>query len=102
MPLVAVFSQHPEWSSEKEQLLDVQLQRFGPGWEKAGLGLREDGCVHVCLSHAGLLLCCNHYLTHGAEIDQVIAKVLFPDSSGLELLSASRAAKLVTFTAPFG
>jgi hypothetical protein len=100
-PLVAVFSQHPEWSSEKERLLDVQLHRFGPGWAKAGAGCREDGAVNVCLSRAGLLLGCNHYLTHGAEIDQHIAEALFPDGSGLELLRCSRAAKLVKFTAPF-
>jgi hypothetical protein len=57
---------------------------------------------HVCLSRAGLLLGCNHYLTHGAEVDQHIAEALFPDGSGLELLKRSRAAKLVKFTAPFG
>jgi hypothetical protein len=51
-PLVAVFSQHPEWSSEKERLLDVQLHRFGPGWAKAGAGCREDGSVGTYACHA--------------------------------------------------
>jgi hypothetical protein len=99
-PLVAAFSQHPDWSSEKERSLDEQLYRFGPGWLKAGAGRREDGSVHVCLSRAGLLLGSNHYLTY--EVDQHIAEALFPDGSGLELLKRSRAAKLVKFTVSFG
>jgi hypothetical protein len=102
MPLAAVFRQHPEWSTEKEQLLDEQLYRRGPGWKESGYARREDGSVHVCLSRAGLLLSCNHYLRYGAEVDQDIANVLFPDGSGLELLRRGRAAKLVSFTAAFG
>jgi hypothetical protein len=39
----------------KGGLLDAQLYLFGDGWEKGGAGRREDGCVHVCLSRAGLL-----------------------------------------------
>jgi hypothetical protein len=100
-PLIAIFSQHRGWSAAKEALLDEQLHRFGRGWEKAGAGRREDDSVHVCLSRAGLLLCCNHYLTRGAEVDHQIAHALFPDGSGLELLQRNRAAKLVSFTAPF-
>jgi hypothetical protein len=100
-PLIAIFSQQPGWSVAKEALLDEQLHRFGPGWEKAGAGRREDDSVHVCLSRAGLLLGCNHYLTHGAKVDQHIAHALFPGGSGLELLKRNRAAKLVSFTAPF-
>ena len=99
--LVTILSQRPGWSVTKEALLDEQLHRFGTGWEKAGAGRREDGSVHVCLSRAGLLLGCNHYLTHGAEVDHHIAHALFPDGSGLELLKRNRAAKLVSFTAPF-
>jgi hypothetical protein len=57
--------------------------------------------VHVCLSRTGLLYGCNHYLTHGAEVDQHIANAIFPDGSGLALLQSSRSAKLVSFTAPF-
>jgi hypothetical protein len=101
-PLVAIFSQHQAWSPDKEKMLDAQLYRFGPGWEKAGAGRREDNDVHVCLLRAGLLLGCNHYLTYGAEVDQHIAQALFPDGSGLDLLRRNRAAKLVSFIAPFG
>jgi hypothetical protein len=98
--LTAIFGQHPDWSSRSE-LLGQQLHRFGVGWEKGGAGRREDGCVHVCLSRAGLLNRCNHYLTHGAEVDQHIANELFPDGSGLALLARNRSAKLVSFRAPF-
>jgi hypothetical protein len=99
--LLAIFSQHPDWSAAKEDSLDAQLRRFGPEWERGGAGRREDDSVHVCLSRTGLLLGCNHYLTHGAEVDQHIAQVLFSDDSGLTLLQRNRAAKLVSFTAPF-
>jgi hypothetical protein len=98
--LAAIFSEHPEWA-DKARLLDEELHRFGPGWEKAGAGKREDNSVHVCLSRAGLLYGCNHYLTHGAEVDQHIAQALFPGDSGLDLLARARRAKIVSFTAPF-
>jgi len=99
-PLTAIFSQHAEWP-EKAALLDGQLHRFGPGWATSGGGRREDDSVHFCLSRAGILHSCNHYLTHGAEVDQHIAQALFPDGSGLELLKHNRTAKLVAFAAPF-
>jgi hypothetical protein len=98
--LTAIFGQHPDWPA-RAGLLGEQLHRFGVGWEKGGAGRREDGCVHVCLSRAGLLHGCNHYLTHGAEVDQHIASELFPDGTGLELLTRHRSAKLVSFRAPF-
>jgi hypothetical protein len=98
--LAAIFSAHPNWP-EKEPMLDGQLHRFGPGWEKAHTGKREDGSVHVCLSRAGLLTACNHYLTHGAEVDQNIAMMLFDDNSGLDLLTRARKAYIVSFSAPY-
>ncbi len=99
-PLEDIFSQHPEWSRKEEQLT-VQLHRLGPGWQTGGGGRREDGSVHFCLSRAGILHGCNHYLTHGAEVDQHIAHALFPDGSGLELLKRNRTAKLISFVATF-
>lgn len=54
--------------------------------------------MHVCFSRAGLLHGCNHYLTHGAEVDRHIAHRLFPgDKTALDLLLAHRTAMLVTF-----
>jgi hypothetical protein len=99
--LLTIFTQHPDWSAAKDELLDAQLRRFGPDWERGGAGRREDDSVHVCLSRSGLLLGCNHYLTHGAEVDQHIAQALFPGDSGLDLLKRNRVARLVSFTAPF-
>jgi hypothetical protein len=98
--LTAIFSQHAEWSG-KAGLLDAQLHRFGSGWATGGGGRREDDSVHFCLSRAGILQGCNHYLTHGAEVDQHIAHALFPDGSGLELLKRNRTAKLISFVARF-
>jgi hypothetical protein len=98
--LAAIFGQHAEWPL-KQGSLDGQLHRFGSGWATGGGGRREDGSVHFCLSRAGILYGCNHYLTHGAEVDQHIAQALFPDGSGLELLRRNRTAKLISFVAPF-
>lgn len=98
--LVAVFSKHSDWP-EKEPMLDGAIQRFGNGWEKAHTGKREDGSVHVCLSRAGLLHRCNHYLMHGAEVDQHIAMTLFDDNSGLDLLTRARKAHIVSFSARY-
>ena len=99
--LAAIFSQHPQWSADKARMLDEQIDRFGPGWERSGAGKREDSSVHVCLSRAGLLYGCNHYLTHGAEVDQQIAQALFLDDTGLDLLARARVPKIISFTAPF-
>jgi hypothetical protein len=33
-PLIAIFSQHRDWSAAKEALLDEQLHRFGPAGRK--------------------------------------------------------------------
>lgn len=98
--LVAVFSKHPNWL-EKESVLDDEIHRFGKGWDKAGTGKREDHSVHVCLSRAGLLHGCNHYLMHGAEVDQNVAMMLFDDNSGLDLLTCARKAYIVSFSAPY-
>jgi hypothetical protein len=95
-----VFSEHPDWL-DKEPMLDGEIHRFGKGWEKAHTGKREDGSVHVCLSRVGLLHGCNHYLMHGAEVDQNIAMMLFDDNSGLDLLTHARKAYIVSFSAPY-
>jgi hypothetical protein len=53
------------------------------------------------LSRAGLLDGCNHYLTHGAEVDQHVASLLFDHERARELLRAGRKARLISFGAPF-
>lgn len=99
--LIKIFGQHSRWSLTVEKCLDELLHSFGTDWLKSGSGRREDDSVHACLSRKGLLNGCNHYLRYGAEVDQIIAKQLFSDSSGLELLRQNRVAKLVSFTALF-
>jgi hypothetical protein len=84
MPLLLYSASTPNGPTKQDYSMK---NRFGPGWEKAGAGKREDNSVHVCLSRAGLLYGCNHYLTHGAEVDQHIAQALFPGDSGLDLLA---------------
>lgn len=95
--LVSIFKQHERWS-EVESQLDRVLHDMGPGNQA---GLREDACVHVCFSRAGLVHGCNHYLTHGAEVDGHVADALFGDDSADVLLQGNRHAKLITFLAPF-
>lgn len=98
--LTAIFGQHPDWSG-KSGALDELLRRFGPNWMKGGGGKREDGCVHACLSRAGLIHGCNHYLAYGAEVDQQIAKMLFQDTHSLDLLRHARTAKIISFSVSF-
>jgi hypothetical protein len=98
--LVAEFRSHPDWSA-REHRLDATLHKFGPGWMSGGMGQREDGSVHVCLSRSGLTKGCNHYLTLGAEVDNLIADELFPDGSGKTLLQRIRDPKLISFDLTF-
>lgn len=98
--LTEIFSQHPDWH-KVESGLDAQLRRFGPEWKRSGAGRREDDSVHVCLSRAGLLHGCNHYLTHGAEVDGHIAHALFGNESAHALLASARAAKIISFVVLF-
>jgi hypothetical protein len=99
--LVRLFKSHPAWPNVKDRLDDILL-RFGVDGVKNGYGQREDGAIHVCLSRAGLMRGCNHYLTHGAEVDQNIATVLFDKESAKELLRPGRSPTIASFTAPFG
>jgi len=95
--LVSIFQKHERWDEHKEKLNAVLVQ-MGPGGRA---GTREDGCVHVCFSRAGLVQGCNHYLTHGAEVDGHVAYELFGDESAYPLLQLNRHPKLVTFLASF-
>ena len=95
--LVAIFRQHPRWA-DAEAEFEATLRELGPG---EAAGRREDNCVHVCFSRAGLLHGCKHYLTHGAEVDSHIAHRLFQDEKALDLLRTHRRAKLVTFVSSF-
>ena len=95
--LAAIFGEHPKWAEAKPHF-EAVLHKFGPG---EGAGPREDNCVHFCFSRTGLVRGCNHYLTHGAEVDRHIVHHLFGDEIALDLLRTHRRAKLVTFLSPF-
>jgi hypothetical protein len=98
--LVAELQSHPNWAALHNRL-DSILHKYGSGWERGGAGKREDDGVHVCLSRNALLRGCNHYLTHGAEVDNLIARDLFSDESGIALLARSRKPFLVSFVLSF-
>lgn len=98
--LVAELQSHPKWSSQQHRL-DAVLHKYGPGWERGGMGKREDGGVHVCLSRSGLVKGCNHYLTHGAEVDNHVTRDLFSDDSGMALLQRMRKPMLISFDLTF-
>lgn len=95
--IVRIASRHPNWS-EVEQKLDHILQQFGPGGRA---GHREDDSVHVCFSRSGLIHGCNHYLTHGAEVDNHVFDALFGDT-GRDYLPAQRQPALISFEPNFG
>jgi hypothetical protein len=98
--LIGLFEQHEDWPKVKDNFEDI-IHQLGVGWEKSGNGKREDDGIHVCLSQAGLLNGFNHYLTHGAEVDQHVASLLFGSERARELLRAGRVARLISFEASF-
>lgn len=96
--LTDLLSHHSEWSEVKHRLDEV-LDEFGPGQKG---GLREDNSAHACFSRKGLICGCNHYLTHGAEVDgQVVYRLFNSDRSALELLRNGRNPYLVSFIKPY-
>lgn len=89
---------HPEWEKARSNI-DKSISYVANG----GAGLREDGCIHACISRAGLLKGCNHYLEFGAEVDGHIVHNLFGPSHdfALALLKKHRKAALISFLYPF-
>tara|TARA_R110002110_G_scaffold285066_1_gene499393 strand:- start:3374 stop:4183 length:810 start_codon:yes stop_codon:yes gene_type:complete len=92
-----IFRQHPKWPDVQSEF-ELALRDFGP---REAAGRREDGYVHTCFSRNGLLHVCNHYLTHGAEVDSHIAARLFGDQFAIELLRSNRQALLISFLSTF-
>lgn len=78
--LVRALANHKDWTA-KSHRLDEALELHGKG-ERAG---RREGQVHLTLSRAGLVKSFNHYLTHGAEVDQHLANHVLGDP-GIDLL----------------
>lgn len=88
--LEEIFTDHQDWELLKKNLVGV-INEVGPN-EKQG---RREHQVHFSLSRSGLVNSFNHYLTHGSEFDQHVAKRLFPDDSGLRLLQSKTVPYLV-------
>jgi hypothetical protein len=83
---------HPKWS---EGMLDNALERLGRG-RFAG---NREGQVHATISRGGLMNGFPHYLTHGSEFDQQVAKLLFGEG-GMELLARFGKPALVKLAVP--
>lgn len=85
---------HPKWPAS-EARLDAEIDAYGP----RGLGgVREDQ-VHLTVSRAGLTESFNHYLVHGAEFDQCVARALLGDE-GLALLAQDGHARVLELAVP--
>jgi hypothetical protein len=91
--LERALSSHPRWT-EVSQRLDYELTKHGSGRAR-----KREGQVHLTLSRAGLTQQFNHYLTHGAEIDQHVAKALLGEEGG-RLLARDGLPTMVTVAVP--
>lgn len=92
--LVRALQVHPRWSDVEGSLDDV-LRRYGNGNHA---GVRE-GQVHLTLSRAGLVEGFNHYLTHGSEFDQNVARALL-ENDGVMLLGAYGMSRIIKVAVP--
>lgn len=79
--ILRALSTHPKWNTVIDRL-DSVLRDHGPHRNMAG---PREGSVHLTLSRTALTKGFNHYLTHGAEVDQHIAHALL-GQEGVERL----------------
>jgi hypothetical protein len=87
--IVRALSSHPAWNTAADRLDEV-LRNHGPG---SVAGVRA-GQVHLTLSRSGITQGFNHYLTHGAEVDQHIAHALLGEE-GQECLRTDGKSRLI-------
>ncbi len=92
--LVRALRAHPRWRDVEGRLDDV-LRSYGNG-NRAGV---REGQVHLTLSQSGLVEGFNHYLTHGSEFDQNVARALL-ESDGVELLGTYGKPRLIKVAVP--
>lgn len=92
--ITRALSSHRNWAAISRQL-DATLEKYGPG-NAAG---HREGEVHLTLSKAGLVNGFNHYLTHGAEVDQHVAHALLGEE-GVELLACDGVPVLIRVAVP--
>ena len=89
-----VLSQHPNWPGVEDRL-NAAIHSHGTG---AVAGSRE-GQVHLTLSRASLANSFDHYLTHGSEFDQCVAKA-FLGPTGLALLARDGTPTIIGVSVP--
>lgn len=94
--IVRALASHPDWNTTASQLDEV-LRKHDPG---SVAGARE-GQVHLTLSRSGITKGFNHYLTHGAEVDQHIAHALLGEE-GEECLRHDGTPRLILVRVPGG
>lgn len=92
--IIRSLSAHHKWNAVAGRL-DAVLRAYGAG---NVAGAREGG-VHLTVSRSGLTNGFNHYLTHGAEVDQHIAFDLLGDE-GNERLCHDGRPRIVTVRVP--
>lgn len=92
--LTRALSGHPRWAEVSGQLT-ATIEKYG---NQGHMGQRE-GQVHLTLSISGLTNGFNHYLTHGSEFDQHVARSLLGDE-GLELLGYDGEPAIVIISVP--
>lgn len=91
--IVRSLSAHHKWNAVAGRL-DAVLRAYG-----AGVAGAREGGVHLTVSRSGLTNGFNHYLTHGAEVDQHIAFDLLGDE-GNERLCHDGKPRIVTVRVP--
>lgn len=92
--LERALSAHPRWTQVGVHL-DAEIESYGT----RAAGGRRDGQAHLTLSRAGLIKSFNHYLTHGSEFDQCVARALLNDE-GMALLAKDGEARMIEFAVP--
>jgi len=91
--IISRLKEHPGWNQFSEAKLDRAMRSMA-------INARQDDCVHVCFSRHGLVQGCNHYLTHGAEVDGVLAHAVLGETAD-EFLLKDRRPFVISFLAPF-
>jgi hypothetical protein len=86
-------SPSPRWHAVHARL-DAIIEKYGQG--QAGV---RAGQVHLTLSRSGLTKSFNHYLTHGAEFDQQVARDLL-GCEGERLLARDGEPTLIRVAVP--
>ncbi len=92
--LARALGAHALWPA-LEPRLDSEIEKYG----SREFGGRREAQVHLTLSRAGLISSFNHYLRHGSEFDQCVARALLGDE-GIDLLALDGDARVIECAVP--